>query len=326
VSLDIQRGSPTDEPVWQFQIKRSLLLTRWKTVFWSGLIGATVAAATVLLLPSYYTAGAGFQAEASASQGLNPSSLAGLATQIGGLQLGGSSNAQFFADLLSTDAVLRPVASAPFPWKTGSADLATIYGYDGDAPGWREFYTVRKLRDAIKVSVNVRTGVVRFGVEARTPILAKAIAETILVALNNANVLLRQNRAGAERSFSAERAEHSRQELADAEQALAAFYRSNRLIANSPTLQMEEARLRRAVEMAQQVYVQLRLQQEQAAVQEVRNTPTLSVVDPPLLPVKRSWPNRRTSVLLGLVLGLALGVLRVSFSRPLPTLRTERES
>jgi uncharacterized protein involved in exopolysaccharide biosynthesis len=74
---------------------------------------------------------------------------------------------------------------------------------------------------------------------------------------------------------------------------------------------MEEAKLKRTVDMAQQVYTQLRLQEEQAAVQEVRNTPTISVFDPPRVPVKRSWPRRRMAVIAGCVIGLALGFARI---------------
>jgi len=190
--------------------------------------------------------------------------------------------------------------------------LATVYGYEGEPADLRDFYSVRRLRNALKVDVNIRTGVVRFSVEARTPELAQAIAESTLVALNEANIALRQARAGAERTFTADRAEHARRDLAGAEAALAVFYERNRAIANSPSLKMDESRLRRAVDMAQQVYVQLRLQEEQAAVQEVRNTPAISVIDPPLRPVKRSWPNRRLAVAMGFLIGLAAGIVRAA--------------
>jgi uncharacterized protein involved in exopolysaccharide biosynthesis len=85
---------------------------------------------------------------------------------------------------------------------------------------------------------------------------------------------------------------------------------------NSPDLQMEEGRLKRAVDMAQQVYVQLRMQAEQAGLQEIRNTPVISAVDPPLLPVKRSWPNRRLAVVLGLMIGMALAFSRLLLLPP----------
>jgi uncharacterized protein involved in exopolysaccharide biosynthesis len=148
--------------------------------------------------------------------------------------------------------------------------------------------------------------------EARTPRLAQALVESTLVALNGANIELRQGRAAAERQFTSGRVVASRVELDAAERALASFYQRNRVIVGSPTLQMDEARLKRAVDMAQQVYVQLRLQEEQAAVQEVRNTPAINVIDPPVLPVRRVRPKRRLATLLGLVLGFTAALAFVS--------------
>src|SRR5690242_3387428 len=254
--------------------------THWLSGSLLALAGATAGAVTSLSLPSYYQSGAAFQAEVPSTPVLG-GGLAGLASQVSGLQFSTQSNPQFLAELLTTDAVLRRVASARFTWNGSSTSLAAIYGYDGDDAGVRDFYTIRKLRRGVSVNVNIRTGVVRFSVEARTPDLAKAMAESTISALNEANIALRQARAAAERTFTSERAENARQDLTDAEGTLAAFSERNRAIANSPSLQMEESRLRRAVDMAQQVYVQLRLQEEQAAVQEVRNTPAISVIDPP---------------------------------------------
>jgi uncharacterized protein involved in exopolysaccharide biosynthesis len=64
--------------------------------------------------------------------------------------------------------------------------------------------------------------------------------------------------------------------------------------------------------MAQQVYVQLRLQEEQAAVQAVRTTPAISVIDPPIEPVKPSWPRKKLAIAAGFACGLLLGLARLS--------------
>src|ERR1051326_5826697 len=284
---------------------------RWRMVAAFGLLGTGAAIVMVLVLPSYYRSGAAFQAESVVLPQLS-GGLAGLASQIGGIQLGGGQGSpQLLGDLLTTDAVLRHVARASFPWRDSTATLPHVYGFDRERPEWRDYKTVRKLRKAIAVEVNIRTGVVRFSVEARTPELAEALADTILVALNDANVGLRQARAAAEQAFTTGRAQAARSDLGVAESALATFYQRNRIV-NSPLLQLEESRLRRAVDMAQQVYVQLRLQQEQAAVQAVRNTPAISVIDPALVPVKRSWPNRGLGAAAGMLIGLALALLRLT--------------
>jgi uncharacterized protein involved in exopolysaccharide biosynthesis len=283
---------------------------RWRRLALLSFIGAVAGGGTAFLLPSYYRAGAAFQAE-SQTPGVLSGALAGLASQFGNLSPNPPSNPQLFADLLTTDAVLQRVARGRYPWQGELVPLAAVYRLDRKPTALQHFLTVRTLRKAMSVDVSVRTGVVRFTVEARTPDLAHAIAESCLTALNAANIALRQARASAEQSFSAGRAEASKRELSSAESALADFYQRNRIV-NSPTLQMEESRLRRAVDMAQQVYVQLRLQEEQAAVQAVRNTPAISVIDPPLVPVERSWPKRRAAVLAGLGIGLALGLVRLA--------------
>jgi uncharacterized protein involved in exopolysaccharide biosynthesis len=280
-------------------------VSHWRSVTAFSLVGGVAAGVTAFLLPSYYQSGAAFQAETNQSSPLS-GALAGLASQIGNVQLGTQTSSQFFGDLLTTDAVLRRVVRDSFPWRGALRPLPAVYGYDDEPPARRDYDAVKKLRKAIGVDVNIRTGVVRFSVEARTPELAQVLAESTLAALNAANIDLRQARAAAERSFTSERATHALDELHAAEQSLAAFYEHNRAISSSPALQLQEGQLKRQVDMAQQVYVQLRLQEEQAAVQEVRNTPAISVIDPPLVPVKRSWPQRRLAVGLGLAIGAAI--------------------
>jgi uncharacterized protein involved in exopolysaccharide biosynthesis len=290
---------------------------RWRTFLAFALFGGAVGGGTALLLPSFYRSGAAFQAETSVPTSVS-GTLAGLASQFGNLQLSGQNGAQFFGDLLSTDAVLRRLVHDSFPLEGRLAPLSVLYGLDRTPDELLEYNIVKKLRRALIVGVNVRTGVVRFSVEGRTPMLAKLLADSTLAALNAVNIELRQERAAAERAFTAERATHAREDLSAAEEALTAFYERNRSIGNSPTLQLQEGQLKRQVDMAQQVYVQLRLQEEQAAVQEVRNTPAISVIDPPLVPVKRSWPNRRLAVALGLLVGMMAGVVRVSARNPHP--------
>jgi uncharacterized protein involved in exopolysaccharide biosynthesis len=283
----------------------------WRLFAGFGFLGAAAGATTAFFLPSYYQAEAAFQVEAGPLNQLG-GALAGLASQLGGMQGNLQSSPQLFGDLLTTDAVLHRVIRAKFSWRGDTVSLPAVYGYDRESSLVADYYTLRKLRKAVSVNINIRTGVVRFSVEARTPALAYALAETTLAALNEANVALRQTRAATERAFSAERAEQAREELSAAESSLARFYERNRAIAGSPSLQMEEARLRRIVDMGQQIFVQLRLQEEQAAVQALRNTPAITVIDPPQVPVKRSRPNRRLAVVFGLIIGLAAAALQTS--------------
>jgi uncharacterized protein involved in exopolysaccharide biosynthesis len=293
----------------------------WRLVVTLALAGAAGGTAAALLLPSRYEAKAAFQAENPPSQvPLGGAGIAGLlGSQLGALGLGGSqSTPQLLASLLTTDAVLRHVVNATFPWKGQSMSLAAIYGLDHNRAELRDFLAVAKLRRALSTDLDLRTGVVHFSIEGWTPELALAMAETTLAALNDANIALRKQRASAERAFTAQRSADARLALAVAESSLAAFYQRNRNLTTSPTLQMEEASRRRSVDIAQQLFVQLRLQEEQAALQELRNTPSIGVIDPPVLPARRSWPKRGLTVALGLLIGLAVAFAKLSWPRSLP--------
>ncbi len=198
---------------------------------------------------------------------------------------GAQANAQFVADLLTSDTVLRQVARAALPTEA--------------------HVSVEQLRRAIKVSVNYRTAVVSFTVDARTPQLARALAETTLAVLTAVNAAERQTRTDQVRASIGERTAHARDELQAAERALQAAGRRT---------EGEQARLRQAADLARQVYVQLRVAEELAVAQEAREAPTIGVIDPPHLPAQPDRPRPRSGVLVGLVIGAAVALIRLALA------------
>ncbi|MEO8202084.1 MAG: hypothetical protein ABI679_16245, partial [Gemmatimonadota bacterium] len=208
----------------------------WKSLLLFSILGGALAAGIVLLIPRTYTATAAFQAESPPQPMLN-SSLSGLAAQFGALQVGGAALPQFYGDLVTSDAVLNRVGDALYPWKGSMVPMATILGYQAKEPNLRRYLTRRRLKASLGTVVNSRTGVVTFSVDAQSPELAQAIAETTMVELNTANVVLRKNRASAESEFANNRASIARAELNGAENDLTSFYQRNRTITGSPALQ-----------------------------------------------------------------------------------------
>lgn len=111
----------------------------------------------------------------------------------------------------------------------------------------------------------------------------------------------------------------ARAELGSAEEALAAFRRSNVRIANSPQLQLEQSRLERNIQSRSVIYDLLARQYEVARIEEKRDTPTFSVVDPPKPPVRKYRPQILVNMVVA-VLGAV--VLRITVAL-LPGLRRE---
>ena len=148
---------------------------------------------------------------------------------------------------------------------------------------------------------------VNLDVTVPQPALALQINQRLLELLNEFNLRSRQSQAGEERRFTERRLAEVRQELRAAEDRLQQFMQRNRDLRNSPELTFQSDRLEREVMMRQQVYTTLAEAYEQAKIEEVRDTPVITVVQQAELPVR---PDRRGLIaksLLGLLAGLLIG-------------------
>jgi uncharacterized protein involved in exopolysaccharide biosynthesis len=278
-------------------------------------VAAVVGVVVALLWPKHYLSTASFIAETQSSRAI-PSSLGALADQFGVSAGGaGAQSPALFADLLESRAILLPVLG-----------MATTTTRDGDAKALidrldvgsstqrdREERALRNLRSMLAITPDAKTNVVTVGVDARDPQLAYDIAEGLLKNLDQFNVNVRRSRAKNEREFLDARVSDAQSDLRGAEEALEQFLNSNR-DSRSPSLAFREARLRRKVELAQARFVDLQRQLDQARIQEVRDTPAITVLDKPNLPQRHYRPRRMLVVLVFLVLGVlaAYGTSRIA--------------
>ena len=77
---------------------------------------------------------------------------------------------------------------------------------------------------------------------------------------------------------------------------------------NVPETCLKLARLMRSVEVKQKVFIVLTEQYEHAKIQELRDTPTVEILDIPEPPEKRSFPKRKRIVAAAFVLSLFVGI------------------
>jgi len=154
--------------------------------------------------------------------------------------------------------------------------------------------------------VDQRTNIVRVTVEAPSPVAARDVLQLLLDDLADFNVHTRQSTAGERRKFIEGRVATAEQQLRSAEEALRAFYERNRQWQSSPQLRFEEQRLNRQVAVQQELYLTLRREYEAARIEEVNNTPVLTLIDRPAIPGKRVRPQRTFTVML---VTLIVGIL-----------------
>lgn len=259
----------------------------------------------------HYTSRSSFAPQASDDRS---SRFAGLATQFG-LNLGRGAAIQsvdFYAELLKSQELLRAAVLTQYRFAAtkGSADtvegsLVDVYGVKGATLEERVARATDALANQISVGTDVKAGLVLVSVTSRWTDLATLVNRRLLELVNDFNLRRQQTQAGQERTFVERRMQQAQSELEVAEGELETFLRRNRSYQDSPQLVFEAARLQRRVDLRQQVYLSLAQSFEQARIEEVRNTPVITVVDGPEMSVRRSGGPVRAGA-LGVLLGLLL--------------------
>jgi uncharacterized protein involved in exopolysaccharide biosynthesis len=292
-------------------------------------VAAVLTFALSFLLPEKWTAEAKFVPEASSSFNL-PSGIGALAGELG-FSLPGAdpmSSPDFYAAVMESRSLLERTLQTRFPvpaataGRPDSALLIDILEIEDDTPRKRIESAIEWLRDHSSATVENNTGTVDFSVELPDPDLAAAVTSHMVGLLNDFNQRTRNLRARERRKFAEARTNEAQKDLEIIEDSLRGFLTRNRQFEFSPQLLFERNRLERQVALRQEVYQTLRREYEIARIEEVNDTPVLTVVDPAVPPAIPSSPRRFRMALVAAVLG---GLLGVSLAFLLQYLERSRE-
>lgn len=269
-----------------------------------------------LVLPRKWTATATFVPQGDQLQ--VSGSLASLAGQFG-VNLGAPSASapgpQFYVELAKSREVLGALAGRSYAvedtlrffFKSSRiATIADLMRIEPRKPHLQSFAAAEWLREeGVSATASMDVGVVRISASTKWPDLSLALVTGIIEELTRFNLETRQSEAAAERKFVGERMESAEAELRSAERELQDFLRSNRAFQSSPELLFEHDRLQRNVQMRQGVYTALAQSFEQSRISEVRNTPVITIVEPPAVPPE---PDK-IFLIFRLIAALVIGAL-----------------
>lgn len=268
----------------------AIALTGRRTVVGFTFVVTAIVSVLMLLAPRTYTSSLAF-APSSSSASLGQ--LATLAAQAGFALpgTGASETPQFYTDLIRTESFMRSLAQKKYRVSTDDssivATLTDLYEIDESTEGRSLYTTVRRLReDLVSVRSSRVTGVISVSVTTRWSDVSQAIARDVLAAVDAFNINTRNSRARDERAFLESSITSAQAALRNAERAVERFLVSNRTFRDDPKLQFEYERLQRDLAVRQETFVTLTRALEQARIEEVRNTPSVSVVDPPSVPLR----------------------------------------
>ena len=267
-----------------------ILLRRWQIVAGLPVLATAVTVLASFLVPPGYTATTTFVPEVRTQNRL-PTGVAGLAGQLG-VSLGGdpSQSPRFYGEVLRSRELFERVLTSRFPdprARSGQADsvrlleVLRVGGRDGADSLARG---VEELTELVSVIPDNQTSIVRLSVTVSYAPLAAAVANRLVAYLNEFNTHKRQSQARERRRFTEERVAAADSELRRAEDAVKTFYERNRGWQQAPELVFEETRLRRQVTVSQEVFLTLKREYETARIEEVNDTPVITVIDPAVPP------------------------------------------
>ncbi|HVF38663.1 MAG TPA: GNVR domain-containing protein, partial [Gemmatimonadaceae bacterium] len=327
VEGDVTTVSWREDEVSLFAVGTMLLRNRWRIIRWM-LIGGALTAVLVFIKPAQFVASASF-----IPQGTDPtrSGLASIAGQLGlSLPTGGQNlSPDFYAQLLRSRMLLLQIARQTFTVAELGGQKRTfdqLFEIKGETRAEREERAVRVLRKIISSSAGKTTNVVELSVVTKWPSVSLAIASALVEAVGEFNVKTRQGQAAAERRFVEGRLSAARAELRAAEDRLQNFLQMNREFARSSELSFERERLQRDMMLQQQVFTSLTESVEEVRIREVRDTPVITIVEPPSAETIPKSQKPAFYILLGLFIGAFVGAVLTLISEALHRRRQQGDS
>lgn len=295
----------------------NVLLRHGKLIVGAALVFFTLGYAIVALRPTEYEAESKFLLHSASSP---TSGVSGFAAQLGLSTAGGAAgeSMEFYAMLLKSRALLLRAAESNYRVARAKGD--TVSGalanfYEEIPRGTRAVGASRAamasaiLGDGIDVETDTRTGLVTLRTKAPYPELAEGVNRRLLELVNDFNLRRRQSQAATERRFVEDRMQQAQAQLQAAEQDQESFLEQNRRYQESPQLSVTAQRLQRRIELRQGIYVSLAQAYEQARIQEVRDTPLITVIESPDGTAGSTAGNRIRGGIVGALLGIFLAVV-----------------
>ena len=288
----------------------NVLLRHFRTIVAVAIIVAVVAAARAALRDPIYRASASFMPQDNSANGVQ-----GLAALVGQrVQVSSAQSPDFYVVLLRSRELLSRIVRDTFVVAEHDGrreNFVDLFHIAGATEQEREEHGVTALRSMTSAASDKITGMVTLSAASKWPSVSLALANAMIVGINEFNQRTRQSQASAERKFVEAQLSTANAELQAAEDDLESFLTSNKAYDNSPQLALRQDRLRRRVVQKQAVANSLTTAFEDAKIRQIRDTPVISIVESAVMPVTPEARGRLKSVLLGAVVGVVLATILI---------------
>ncbi len=286
------------------------------------LLGLPFAAFAASILLSYllgvgYASRSSFVPQPREATGSQVSAIAAQFALLAGGGSGSSESVEFYGHLLRSRELLTQAVLSRFATPRDGEDslrgtLVELWRMTGADSAARARAAADRLDRQLSITTSREANTVTVVTRAESPALAVQINRRLLELVSVFNLQKRRSRAAAEREFTVARLRESEQELETAEAAQRQFFEQNREYTASPQLRFEAARLERRVTLRQEVSLSLAQSYEQARIEEVRDTPVITVVDRPEFYIRQARSRLTDAVVWALLAGILAVVATVT--------------
>lgn len=296
------------------------VLLRWRLVVVITLGTVLLGLLATFIIPPVYRTQASFVANSSSSAklqstGSSSTGLGGLISQLGG-SVGGdpSESPNFYVELLASRELLTRLIQSEFsnPRTSNPRDSATLLSIlqiKRADPRRQLEVAVKKTRDATHPGFDSKTNLVWFSVDAQWPDLSAQIANRMIDLVSSFNRETRVSRSKSKRAFLQMRHDSAQTALRAAEERQRVFYEQNRGFISAPGLKYEEQRIRREVDLASDLYINLDRQLEVARIDEINDAALITIIDSAVVPRKAQWPRYGVLLFSATAIGLLIGIV-----------------
>jgi len=287
----------------------------WPRLAISSLLCGAIAVGISFLIPSRFQASARASVASERSLG-SVARLAGFAAQLGlaGSVPNASDSPELFAAVASGREVARlALADTICGTAHGCETVAAALDAPEDSTRAATEKRLKRLSRRLSVQVDAKTGLLQASAWADSPEHAEGVLRAVLRGLSQVMVIQRESQARNERVSAESRLKELEYRRTAVQDSLTAFYEGNRAFDHSPRLTFRERRLNRQLDFWQELVTSVAHEGETARLDEVRDVPVLTLIEPPFASPKRIFPKRRLVLIGGLIIGLMLGLRRADW-------------
>jgi uncharacterized protein involved in exopolysaccharide biosynthesis len=285
-----------------------LLAVIWTERKFIGIVTVCITAAAIiisLLLTESFKSTAVILPDTDKSKLSTLGGLSDLAS-MAGVSTGDVSIVKLYPTIIKSESVLKNVLYKKYQSKefADSVDLIQLWKIQAKTPELSYETGLKTLQDGLIVSSDIKLNVVTLEISTEEPQLSADILNTVIAELDKFIRTKKKTNASEQRKWIEGRLAEVKNDLETSENRLKDFRMSNRIVATSPQLLLEQERLLREVQINTTLYTELKKQYELIKIEEIKNIPLISVLDYARPAAKKDKPKRSIIVLTSLLFSL----------------------